>query len=201
MLVQQGRSSAMGKLTAWTEGGYPPSSTCPGYMYEIILGTYGAQWSLTSGSTIYDPSICPPLAYTKVAFAYLALYGENAYTLSLVNAVKNLATSSSGFGEATLENGQSALSLWGSPGGFYSDNTNEFVLAAANHVIGSTLATLTTGVDSGVGSGSASPNCPGPNGCSTAVNSPVSVQATPASGWQFSSWSVTGALLFWRFNG
>ena len=51
--------------------------------------------------------------------------------------------------------------------------------------------TLTTNVASG--SGSVSPNCPGPNGCSMALNSSISVQATPASGWQFSTWNVTGA--------
>lgn len=48
--------------------------------------------------------------------------------------------------------------------------------------------TLITGVDSG--SGSVSPNCPSPSGCSEAVGSSVVVTATPSSGWQFSSWST-----------
>jgi hypothetical protein len=48
--------------------------------------------------------------------------------------------------------------------------------------------TLTTGVDSG--SGSVTPNCPGPSGCSEGVGSSVTVTAMPGSGWQFSSWST-----------
>ena len=48
---------------------------------------------------------------------------------------------------------------------------------------------LTTGVDAG--QGTVSPSCP--VGCGEPVGSMVSVTATPSSGWQFSSWSVTGS--------
>jgi hypothetical protein len=47
---------------------------------------------------------------------------------------------------------------------------------------------LVTSVDAG--SGSVSPNCPAPSGCSETVGSSQTVTATPSSGWQFSSWST-----------
>jgi PKD repeat protein len=48
---------------------------------------------------------------------------------------------------------------------------------------------LVTGV--AAGQGSVNPNCP--NGCNETVGSSVTVTATPNSGWQFSSWSISGA--------
>ena len=139
MSEQEGRNVSLGLLTAWSEGGYPSSTKCPSYIYEVIVdvdnqGNYLGTWRLKAGTTVYSSSTCPPLAYTKVAFAYLALYGENTYTLALVNAAKNLASASYGFGEGTYENGQSAYSHWGNLG-FYSDKTNEFILAAAYRAI------------------------------------------------------------------
>ena len=106
MQAQQGRYTSTGLLTAWSEGSYPPNSNCPSYIYELLVdvdnqGNYLGTWHLKAGTTVYSASTCPPLAYTKVAFAYLALYGENAYTLALVNAAKKLATASYGFGEGT----------------------------------------------------------------------------------------------------
>jgi hypothetical protein len=124
-----------GPLTAWSEGDYAPS---PNYIYEwllIQLGSTWDQWTLTDAaeSTVYT---VPPLAYTKIAFAFLAIYGENSFTDALVNAVKPLASSSKGFGDGTFENGTSAIGAWGSnSGGFYSDKTNEFILTAAAYVI------------------------------------------------------------------
>jgi hypothetical protein len=127
--AQSGRYSNTGLLTAFTEGTYPAT---PGYLYEWIIypGKTSQQWVLGNSdlSKIYNYS---PLAYTKVALAYLAIYGETPFTLALVNAAKNLATSN-GFGEAVQQNGSSGGSLWGSdPGAFYTDKTNQLVLAAA----------------------------------------------------------------------
>ena len=143
-LAQMGRwNGGSGPLTAWSEGAYAPS---PNYIYEWILvknqttGTWQT-WILADAgaSTIYNVQ---PIAYTKVAFSYLAIYGENSYTLALVNAAKQLA-SSQGFGEGTFENGASAIGLWGSnTGGFYSDKTNEIILAAAAHVVSSTSTSV-----------------------------------------------------------
>ena len=126
-LAQNARYSSTGSLTARSEGGYGT----PAYVYEWIIypSKTSQQWIIGDAllSTTYN---IQPVAYTKVAFAYLAIYGENTYTSALVNAAKNLATTQ-GFGEATFENGSSAISLLGSaPSGFYSDKTNEFVLAA-----------------------------------------------------------------------
>jgi hypothetical protein len=151
MSEQEGRNVSQGLLTAWSEGGYAPD---PGYIYEVIVDNDGSTWVLKNCSTppsnpnpVCDQSTHPPLAYAKVAFAYLALYGENAYTLALVNAGKNLATASYGFGEGTYENGQSAYSHWGNLG-FYSDKTNEFILAAANRALptATTMTQLTSTV-------------------------------------------------------
>jgi hypothetical protein len=74
--------------------------------------------------------------YTKVAFAYLAIFGENPYTRSLFTAASRLSHSRYGFGEATFENGESAISLWASNlEGFYADSTNQIILAAARYAL------------------------------------------------------------------
>jgi hypothetical protein len=52
--------------------------------------------------------------------------------------------------------------------------------------------TLITRVDAG--SGSVTPNCPGPGGCPIGMGSSETVTATPSSGWQFSSWSTQTGL-------
>ncbi len=140
-LAQEGRYTSTNPhlLTAWSEGGYAPNPghTDPYYMYEDVLDNDGVTpWVMKLGSTYYDPSVDPPLVYTKVAFSYLALYGENTYTLALVNAVKNLVSpctfgfSLCGFGEGAYEDGSSAYSRFNG-NFFYTDKTNEFVLAAA----------------------------------------------------------------------
>ena len=131
-LAQSARYSSTGSLTARSEGGY---SGNPAYIYEWIIypSKTSDQWIIGDAllTTTFD---IQPVAYTKVAFAYFAIYGENPYTRALINAAMSLA-SSQGFGEATFENGQSAISLYGNTNGFYSDKTNEFILAAANHAL------------------------------------------------------------------
>lgn len=141
-LAQSGRFASTGLLTAWTEGSYRN----PDYIYEwIIVHTEAWQtWTLTNAnaSIVYKAT---PLAYTKVAFSYLAMFGETPYTLALMKAATPLA-SSRGFGEGTYEDGRSAVDLWGSDsGGFYTDKTNYFVLAAAVYALShSTTITQTT---------------------------------------------------------
>jgi hypothetical protein len=51
--------------------------------------------------------------------------------------------------------------------------------------------TLTTSVASG--QGTVNPNCPAPSSCQETVGQMITVTGTASSGWQFSSWSVTGA--------
>jgi hypothetical protein len=141
-LAQSQRFSSTGLLTAWTEGSYRN----PDYVYEWIIVNTGSwqTWILAdaTASTIYNAQ---PIAYTKVAFSYLAFYGENSYTLALVNAVKSLTNPTNGFGEGTFEDGKSAITLWGSDtGSFYTDKTNYFVLAAAVYAISRIATTSTT---------------------------------------------------------
>ncbi len=136
-LAQSGRFSSTALLTAWTEGGYPN----PPYIYQWII-IWGQTWKLSdaTGVTTYNVQ---PFAYAKVALSYLAIYGENSYTLALANAAKQL-TSSQGFGEASFETGASAITAWGNQNGFYSDKTNEFVLAAAVRALSQPTTTGTT---------------------------------------------------------
>lgn len=54
---------------------------------------------------------------------------------------------------------------------------------------GNAKQTMTTNV-SPPGSGSVTPNCP--SGCQTVVGSIGDIVATPAAGWAFSSWTITG---------
>jgi len=136
-LTQSGRWSATGKLTAWSEGSYPAPIA---YVYEWILVNCSSsscnQWVLANafGSVMYSSVRYSPLAYVKVAFSYLAIYGENSYTLALVNVAKTLA-SSVGFGEATKEDSEHVN--WGQSTPFTSNLTSEFILASAYHVLNS----------------------------------------------------------------
>ena len=158
-------------LDAWTEGSYPPhpvdsQSYSTAYVYEWLLVYLNNAWrtwqltgpDLTPGGA--PPIGSPVLAFTKTAFSYLAIYGENPYTNALVNAVSKLATSD-GFGEAILQNGNSALSLWqqvyDDSLGFYGDKTQEQVLESAYYAIQNPPAAPAVGsissvVSAGVGS-------------------------------------------------
>jgi len=159
-MAQQAQWNETGLLTAWTEGAYAPQ---PAYIYEWILVNLNGvwrSWQLTGtnyaqeGATGGPPADSPVLAFTKTAFSYLAIYGESAYTDALVGAVSKLGVTGStsttcpdgggsptchaGFGEAVLQNAQSAINLWNrcNPGpcaisGFYDDKTQEQVLEAA----------------------------------------------------------------------
>jgi hypothetical protein len=141
-LTQSGRYSATSHYTGWTEGNTPQVAA---YIYEWILINTGSwqQWIISNadGSTIYNYSPC---AYVKVAFAYLAIYGENTYTLAMIGVAKNLLTTyngqQAGFNECFNES--TGASVF--PSSFGSDKTNEFVLAAAHYVLGDQSITTTT---------------------------------------------------------
>jgi hypothetical protein len=130
--VQKSRWSSTGKLTGWSEGNY---QNPPGYIYEWIIdpSVNPPTWVIKS----HDGTIMnvDPLMYVKVAFAYTAIYGENEYTLTLLNVAKNIYNSNYGFGEAVFENGTSAKSLWPVEEAFYSDKTNQMILTSAVYAL------------------------------------------------------------------
>jgi hypothetical protein len=129
--IQMARYSNTGLLTAWSEGGYfdPPY-----YVYETIYEPTApppGTWVMEGGGQVLNTSTTRPVMYTKVAFAYLAIYGANSYTNAITNTAATLA-SPSGFGEGTFEDGSKPP--WSS-GSFYSDKTNELILAASAYVL------------------------------------------------------------------
>jgi len=82
---------------------------------------------------------------------------------------------------------QDGISCSSNPCAFTMPN-NAVTLGATFSQVTQDMQALTTSI---VGSGSVGPNCP--TGCQEQVGSSVTVTATPAANWQFSSWSVTGA--------
>ena len=169
--VQQAQWNGTGLLTAWTEGTYAPQPAYIYEWVLVNLNDTWQAWRLTGpgyaqeGASGGPPAGSPVLAFAKTAFSYLAIYGENAYTDALVGAVSKLGVTGStsttcsngggsqtcqaGFGEAVFQNGQSAINQWNicNPGscaisGFYSDKTQEQVIAAAAYAI-SNLTTST----------------------------------------------------------
>jgi len=131
--AQRARWVRTGGLTAWSEGLYNPSPT---YIYEWVVDSEVPHrpWVIRSAADWSELSILP-LMYVKVAFGFMAIFGEDSYTSGLVAAASSLIHSSYGFGEATFENGQSAITLWGSETrGFYTDKTNQLIIAAAFYV-------------------------------------------------------------------
>ena len=84
----------------WSEGGYPS----PSYIYEWILVYYNGGWQTwilgdATPTTTYSKT---PAAFVKVAFSYLAIYGENPYTLAMVDTAKTLLSTCSPPSAATL---------------------------------------------------------------------------------------------------
>jgi hypothetical protein len=196
-------------LTAWSEGGYSTLTAGPFYIYEWLIvqlspGNWQT-WTIATSNTAGSVINIPPIAFTKVAFSYLAIYGENSYTDALVNAAKTVA-SSTGFGEGTFENGQSAISSYSYPPSFYTDKTQEQVLEAAAYAI-SHLTTFDTNPTSFVGTstpgsisacggtfteGQSSNNCGG--SFVATANLP-----SPSSGWQIGAPSPSS--LIWSWTG
>ena len=128
--AQRSRWTRTGRLSGWSEGCHPVHE----YVYQWILADGGETWVICKhDGTRLD---IEPLMYTKVAFAYLAIFGVNDFTTALFSAAIRLSNDRYGFGEATFENGQSAISLWArNVEGFYSDSTNQIILSAARYAL------------------------------------------------------------------
>lgn len=114
--AQQRRYEATGKLTAFSEGSYLAPQY---YVYEWIVTTYGETWVVYANGKIDTV----PLAYSKIAFAFHAIY-DNQYTSVLVNELSPIH-STQGFYEGRTEEGARLEIL--------SDKTNGMILAAARY--------------------------------------------------------------------
>ena len=183
-------SSTMTTLSSTT------SSTVSSTTTSVSSSTATTTLSSTTNSTVSSTTSSVSSSTSKVSAQMFTVVdsGQGSVTPNCPNGcsetVGSQVTVTANPGSGWLFSGwstQSGQSCSSNPCTFNMPN-NQVTLKATFTQI---MQTLTTNVASG--SGSVSPNCPGPNGCSTAVNSSISVQATPASGWQFSSWSITGA--------
>ena len=114
--AQQKRYEATGKLTAFSEGPYLAPQY---YVYEWIATTYGETWAVYASGKID----AVPLAYSKIAFAFHAIY-DNQYTSVLVNELSPIH-STQGFYEGRTEEGARLEIL--------SDKANGMILAAARY--------------------------------------------------------------------
>jgi len=117
--AQQKRFEATGKLTAFSEGAYGSPYY---YVYEWVVNDKGETWVIYSGGKIN----AVPIVYTKIAFAFHAIY-NNQYTSRLVNELSSLQATAplGGFYEGKSEEGTSLKSL--------TDKTNGIILAAARY--------------------------------------------------------------------
>lgn len=118
--AQEKRYENTGKLTAFSEGMYPNGSN---YVYEYIVIGSGETWK----SYYNDPwiELHDPAIFTKIAFAYYALYPSD-YSKKLVDFVSNLGTQQ-GFYEGYLESGKRI--------DFLTDKTNGMILQAAAYAL------------------------------------------------------------------
>jgi hypothetical protein len=112
--AQQNRYELTGKLTAFSEGSYLAPEY---YVYEWVVTGAGKTWQITAGGVVDVPEV----VYTKMAFAFHAVY-DNEYTRTLVSQVSSLVTER-GFLEGVMENGGTVDVL--------SDKTNSMILQAA----------------------------------------------------------------------
>ena len=118
--AQEKRYEDTGVLTAFSEGMYPTGNN---YVYEWIVTGSGETWK----SYYYQPwiEVDDPAIFTKIAFAYYALYPSD-YSKKLIDYVSSLETQQ-GFYEGYLESGGVI--------GFLSDKTNGMILQAARYAL------------------------------------------------------------------
>ncbi len=128
--AQEGRWQATGYLTAWSEGAI---DVTPYYQYEWIVHTLGEQspkvWKIVGPSQSDIDSGKTPIVYTKVAFAFHALY-STAYTRALITKLLAVTQTEYGFREGIRENTGEVI---GTPTWPIQDKTNSFIIAAARY--------------------------------------------------------------------
>ncbi|MFQ5758507.1 MAG: DUF3131 domain-containing protein, partial [Candidatus Bathyarchaeia archaeon] len=127
--AQQKRYEQTGKLTAFSEGMYQAPYY---YVFEWVVTDEGKIWTIRAGEDVNGPEV----VYTKMAFAFHAIYG-NYYTRTLVERALSLV-SMDGFLEGIMEDGKTVATV--------SDKTNGMILQAARYSISmSAVADLTSG--------------------------------------------------------
>jgi len=118
--AQQKRYEATQKLTAFSEGVYWRPHY---YVYEWIVHAIGETWVVYGGSGKIN---AVPIAYTKIAIAFHAIYNSQ-YTSLLVSELAPLQAGASGFYEGrSEEDPRGVLDV-------LSDKTNGMILAAARY--------------------------------------------------------------------
>ena len=119
--AQESRSASTGKPEFWTGGGLDFD---PGFDSEWIVWTTGATWVVLdgNGNPFNDPRV--PVAYSKLMFAYNALYGTS-YTTNMLNTYAGKIQTSNGFMEGIYANGAFD--------GNVQVQTNQIILSAARY--------------------------------------------------------------------
>lgn len=119
--AHQKRYEATGNLTAFSEGSYWGPYY---YVYEWVVNALGETWTVYASEKIH----AVPLVYSKIAFAFHAIY-HNQYTNLLVSQLSPLQSSSpsGGYYEGKSEEGATLSVL--------SDKTNGMILAAARYYL------------------------------------------------------------------
>jgi len=128
--AQEKRYTLTKILTAWSEGAYDDyEGKGTYYLYEWIVADK-EKW------IVYSPSLertkITPVIYTKVAFAFHAMYNTN-YTSMLVDKLLILVTDE-GFIEGMTENGRVLNGKFGN-NPLLTDKTNGMIVSAARYAI------------------------------------------------------------------
>jgi len=117
--AQKRRYLATGLITAWSEGGIPKE---PYYVYQWIV-TPTAEWVTSVPGT--------PIAFTKVALSFAAIYDDGYAKKLFKEFSKNYVNE--GFIEGFTESGEPTLITGTVP--YVTDKTNSMIISAAHHAL------------------------------------------------------------------
>jgi hypothetical protein len=117
--VQRRRYLMTGLLTAWSEGGIPKE---PYYIYQWIV-TPTAEWVTSVPET--------PVAFTKVALSFAAIYDDGYAKKLFKEFSKNYVNE--GFIEGVTESGEPTFIMGIVP--YVTDKTNSMIISAAYYAL------------------------------------------------------------------
>ena len=129
--AQEKRSASTGKPEFWTGGGLDFS---PGFVSEWIVWTTGATWVVLDNNNNPFNDARVPVAYSKLMFAYNAIYGTT-YTTNMLNTYVNALQTSNGFMEGIYATGALDTNV--------QVQTNQIILSSAA-IADPTTTTTTT---------------------------------------------------------